>query len=66
MTKTQDNEVSLDGGRWIRIFGGLSAKDKRFLKKYYKNVYPRKYVDMLVATLEEGNVQSKEAQYRNM
>lgn len=51
----------MDNKHWIYVFSELSAKEKRFLKKYYSSLYPRGYVRKLVAILDNADVQLKES-----
>jgi len=56
------NLILFKKGHWIQLYAGLNTKDKRFLKKYYSSLYPRKYVRSLIAALDKNYVQLKESQ----
>jgi len=57
--------IDVDSGVWATVCAKLSPKNKKMLKKYWSKIYPRKYVQKLVAGLQVENVQSKEAQNKD-
>ncbi len=54
--------ISLTDQHWVHVYSSLSPRNKRMMKRYFKSVYPRKYIKHLIAILDD-NVQSKEAQF---
>lgn len=49
--------IDISPDRWICVYAKLSEDTKKRLKKYYKSIYPRDYVNRLVAAIEDENVQ---------
>jgi len=45
--------ISLSPSVWTTIYAKLSPKNKKFLRRYYKSIYPREYVKVLVSALEQ-------------
>ena len=52
--------VKVTSSKWIYLYSGLTPENKGHLQRYFKTIYPREYVQKLVAALEEQNVQFKE------
>ncbi len=48
---------------WMYLYAALSGKNKRYLKRYFSRIYPRNYVNRLVAAVENHNVQLKKSQF---
>lgn len=62
MKSNLSNLFPLESQRWIYVYAKLRPKEKRFLKRYYSTLYPRNYVQKLVAYLDKNHVQLKESQ----
>ena len=54
--------ITFDSSRWMLFFAGISRENKELLTRYFKTLYPRKYVQKLISALEDENVQFKESQ----
>ena len=55
--------VSISNNHWVRLSSNISRKNKKLLKRYWSKIYPRHFVNKMLATIEEKHVQSKEAKH---
>ena len=55
--------LNIEKNRWVYLYAALSTKNKGYLKSYFSRIYPRNYVNKLVAAIESKNVQFKTTQF---
>ena len=55
--------LNVENNKWVYLYAALSTKNKKYLKQYFSRIYPRNYVNKLVAAIENNNVQFKKSQF---
>ena len=55
--------LNVENNKWVYLYAALSTKNKKYLKQYFSRIYPRNYVNKLVAVIENNNVQFKKSQF---